>query len=521
MKKKVLSILLCAAMSATLLTACGSKETGTQGGASGESTAQTAENSSGAGGEATPEEVPAAFAHYTFDGDAEGYTAVVQTDDVGANDGASFGIAPTDVEFVYADGPVGKALYLDGSYGLDLNLEATKTDSYTVSFWVNAARLATFGPTLQIGYNIGRAADAGNNVTWMNVTQSEWGADSAKIFPIVWSRNEASDAQDGTDCWPWMYGWDDSIHGKREWAMVTVVCSGEKQDSPLGSTTAGAQLYINGELVYDSQANYTNNTYFEYTWDATLAPNIMQPGDSEFESYFGINYWDTVFKGFVDDLYVFDSALSAGQVASLYALGDPTVESVAPEGEAEAEPETPVLPEITPDASAIEVLGTTDRTMGFWTASTNSVEIADGESKTIVFNNYSDGAANWDNYLVAFANTAITSDKLPSADNYEGYAEYAVVRADLFGWGDASYAAAFEGSWGDDWATFANMMTAAKVTLTISRSGSDVTIDAVINGADGVEYTSKSVITSTLTSDAPCHFFLVGEKVYIEVLSVE
>lgn len=514
MKKKVFAAVLCAAMAASVL-ACGktdNKKDSTPESSSKQEATTPAE--------VTPEAIPEAFAHLTFDGEDEGYSALVQNaDNKGDNDGATYGLEKKDVTFQYADGPVGKALYLDGSFGIDLGLKATNTDAYAVSFWVNATRLANFGPTLQIGYNIGKAADAGKNVTWMNVTQSEWGADSAKIFPIVWSRNEASDAQDGTDCWPWMYGWDDSIHGKREWVMITIVCSGEKQNSPLGSTTAGAQYYINGQLVYDSQANYTNNTYFEYTWDATLAPNIMQPGSSAFEAYFGINYWDTVFKGFVDDLYVFDKALTAGQVASLYALGNPAVETVAPAATTDGDQEAG-LPAITADASAVEVLGTTDRTLGWWSAHSNAVELKEGASKTIVFNNYSDGVNNWDNYIIGFVNTETKNTLTPSADNYAGYAEYAIVRADLYGWGDSAYAGTFTCSWGDNWAGFLSMMTNAKVTLTITRNGSVITMDAVILGADGAEYTSKSEITSTLTADAPCYFFVTGEKVYIEILSV-
>lgn len=244
MKKKVLAALLCASMTATLFTGCGNKTETTP-------EIQSAPAVEESAPESQPEEAPAeteapaeaptpelaaaeelpaeAFAHLTFDGEDEGYKAVVQTDDLGDIDGGTYGIAETEATFSYADGPVGKCIFLDGSYGLDLGLEATNTDAYTVSFWVNADRLATFGPTLSMGYNVGRAADAGNNVTWFNVTQSEWGLDNAKIFPIVWSRNEASDAADGTDCWPWMYAFDNEIHGKREWTMVTIVCTGENR----------------------------------------------------------------------------------------------------------------------------------------------------------------------------------------------------------------------------------------------------------------------------------------------------
>lgn len=82
MKKKLLSILLCGTMIGSMLTACGSDGAG-----SGESTQLQSEagNSSEAGSsetessaeqseapapaEVTPEALPDAFAHYTFDGE--------------------------------------------------------------------------------------------------------------------------------------------------------------------------------------------------------------------------------------------------------------------------------------------------------------------------------------------------------------------------------------------------------------------------------------------------------------------
>lgn len=535
MKKKVLAALLCLSMTAALFTGCGSKEETT----TTEPTTEAAAGTEAAEPETTepettaeapvaelaaPEELPAeAFAHLTFDGDAdEGYKAVVQTDDVGDNDGATYGIAETDAEFAYQPGAVGNALFLDGSYGLDLGLEATNTDAYTVSFWINADRLSTFGPTLQMGYNMGKAADAGNDVTWLNVTQSEWGTDSAKVFPIVWSRNEASDAADGTDCWPWMYSFDDSIHGKREWAMVTIVCSGEVQNGTTGATTAGAQFYVNGVKTYDSQANYSGNAYFEYTWDASLAPNIMKPGDNEFKALFGINYWDTVFKGFIDDLYVYDTALTAGQVASLFALGDATVETAAPKGDAAAEEETAAveLPEITADANAVDVVGTTDRAMAFWSDWSDAYELADGATKTVKLNNYSNATQNYCNYVVAFANTETKGHSAP-ADQSADYAEYAVVRADAFGWGDASYAGEFNSSWGDDWASFVSMMADAEVTIEFTRNGGEIVMNTSFTAADGTAYTQEAKITSGLTAEDPCYFFFTGEGCYIEILSVE
>ena len=172
---------------------------------------------------AAAEDLPEAFAHYTFDGADEGYKAVTNAEEIPAEmDGANKGIVPVeDYAFLYGDGPVGKALFLDGKVAVDLGLKATGTDAYTIAFWMNASRLSTYGPTLQMGYNVGKS-DAANNVTWMNITQSEWGSNNAKIFPVVWSRNKANDT------WPWMYAWDDAIHGKREWVHVAIVTDGTK-----------------------------------------------------------------------------------------------------------------------------------------------------------------------------------------------------------------------------------------------------------------------------------------------------
>lgn len=517
MKKKLLSILLCTAMAATMLTACGGEETKE----GGESQVETGS----AGGdvvtpsEVTAEELPEAFAHITFDGEDEGYVAVAQVDKAAdsVNDGATFDIAPTDATFGYADGPVGKALYLTGKYGLDLNLEATKTDTWAVAFWMNADRLADYGATLQMGYNMGKAADVGNNVTWFNVTQSAWGADGAKIFPIVWSRNEASDAQDGTDCWPWMYAFDDGIHGKREWVHVAIVCSGEQQASPLGSTTVGAQYYINGVKVYDSADNFTNNSYFEYTWDATLAPNIMQPGDSEFESLFGINYWDTVFKGFVDDLYVYNQAITAGQVKTLYELGNAAVESVAPEvGEVVEEPKNPEV------VATGTLVGAPDFTTGWWQQFSDIYEVKEGETVSKTFINYHPAmCSNWNNFIVVLqaVGQGHANDPAIHADVNPDYKEYAVLRADNWGWNsvaDTSNLAALgwtlESNW--DWGKFLDVMQGATVTVSVTNNGTTADVVCDVTAADGSTYFQKYL---GIAIDGPLYFTLGVDGACLDV----
>ena len=434
---------------------------------------------------AAAEEIPTPFAHITFDGEDEGYTALTQSSE-NPGDGATYALVPTEATYLYGDGPVGKALYIDGTYGLDLGLKATGTDTWTVSFWVNADRLSNYGPTLQIGYNMDRAADAGNNVTWMNVTQTDW---TPKYFPTIWSRNEASDSADGADCWPWMAPFQDGgiIAGKREWAMFTIVCSGEAQVGPgSGASTVGAQLYLNGNLVYDSADNYLNGTYFAYGWDATLAPNIMQPGESEFKALFGANYWDTIYKGYVDDLYFFDTVLTADQVKALYALGDPTVES--PKG-GPAATEADAAPEATPAPVEVVIEGTqvgaTDFSSAFWGEFSEIWNVPAGESKTVTLKGWHAAeASNWNTPNVVLQTTA----EGHSADT-EGYAEYAVVRTDNWGWGagyDGNEGLVLESDWA--WDTFVADTNGATYTITVTNNGDTADVCYKMVSAAGAEH---------------------------------
>ena len=471
---------------------------------------------------AAAEDLPEPFAHLTFDGEEEGYTAITNGDKADASeedlallDGANKTIIPAEgVTFRYGEGPVGRAIFLDGTYGLDLGLEPTNTAAWTVSFWVNASRLSDYGPTLQMGYNVGRS-DAVANVTWMNVTQTNW---NPKYFPTIWSRNVAS------GCWPWMapFSPDGSMIGKREWALFTIVCTGEEQISPVNGTTVGAQLYVNGQLAYDSQDNYLNGTYFDYTWDATLAPNIMIPDEGvPFEAYFGVNYWDTIFKGYVDDLYVFDVALTADQVAQLYAMGNPAIESPqngpveetpeetaaeAPAEEPAAEP-APIV--ITGTAVGAETLDTP-----FWGAHSDIWEVPEGATVGVLFVNYNAGeeASNWNNFNVVLQNTPTGH----SPDDAEGYAEYAVVRSDNWGWGSGYDGNENLVTFNDyDWNNFCANLNGATVLVLVGNSGETADVMALVRPAG-----SEQVFTMTyenIITGGPLYFCLVVDNCCLDV----
>ncbi len=547
--KKLIALMLALVMVFCLVSCGGDDKTTTDGGSTGDTTTPsdtsdttgdttTPPADDGTAGDGTgedagtvepapvePEALPETPLNYWSFEDTTGLTAVfqdVKADD-SPNDGATYDLNPSVHEIMLADGgPVGKALYLDGKYGVRLdNLVPPTDDTYTVSFWYNASRLSNFTPSVTMGRNPGHDA-ANTTVSWFNVTRGSW---DETLYPIVWNRNSSvsADQIDG-GVWPWTGALDGQTVGKKEWALLTFVVDGgryqyvdEATNAPMGERV-GCQFYLNGELKFDANAE---NKYYQ-----GFAPEIFM-GDGV-EGYIGINFWDTLYKGFIDELYVYDEALTPGQVLSLYQQGtvpasteEPTYDGpVDGDGSEPEEPAAPVLPEIAADPSAIDALGTVARDAGFWSDTSDGFEVADGATVTMKLNNYSDLANNWDNFVLAFTNTAVTTDKVASADNFEGYKEYAVVRADAYGWGDEAYSGAFETSWGDDWAGWLNLMGDAEVTAVITREGGDITLNMTFVGADGTTMTEGALVKSTLTADDPCYVHVTTDHAYVEILAV-
>ena len=420
------------------------------------------------------------------------------------------GIVDSTHSILTADGVVGKALYLDGKYGVQLdmnNLDITD-DSYTISFWIYAERLGDFMPIVQLGRNI-NSADASLPTAWLNFTRGSW----AETYPLAWNRNTAFPwATDDNGVFPWIAGPADVVYGKNEWCLVTLVVDGNRYAClDDNGQRVGTRYYLNGELVFDASA--------EYLYYQGVAPELFT--GSEVAGFIGINYWDSVYKGYVDELTIYDEALTSGQVLSLYQKGDTTVVPEAPvETEPEPEPEPVVLPEITPDPNAIDVLGTTERDLGWWTDNTAGYELVEGGTLTMKLNNYSNAGNNWNNYVLAFTNTAVTTDKVAGTAEFPGYAEYCVIRADSFGWGDGSYNGTWTNSW-TDWAAWLELMKDAEVTIVMTRNGDTVNVETTFVGADGTTMTSTAVILTSLNADASCFVHVGGEGAYIELLSVE
>ena len=130
----------------------------------------------------------------------------------------------------------------------------------------------------------------------------------------------------------------------------------------------------------------------------------------------------------------------------------------------------------TVDGSHLEfdnVVGAEDNTTAFWGAHSQDVKVPVGQTYTTRFRNFTNGAANWNNFCVV-----LTSD---------GTKEYAVVRADNYGWGDC-YGACTPSGGQTDWAAWLAAMDEAMVTVSVTNNGSSADVRCVMMGTDGVTY---------------------------------
>ncbi len=499
MKKKVLSAVLSAAAAMMLLAGCGDTAPATTA-----ATDAPAEAASEAPAEAPAAEEPAAETveaaaiptdyKYYFPMDAaapEVHRAVQDT--------AAGTVSIDDSkEVTYIPGAVGQAAYTDGTAGLKLDVNGVGT-TYTVSYWLYATRFANYMPTLQFGPDIHGDATGGQHYT--NITRSEWNPDGPS-FPCVWSYDQAAEGS------PWP-NWAPDEPGEhlKEWMNITLTVD-ESELSEDGTLAIG-HLYVNGEELkgYDGDGNER---------PVYITKGSMSASDN-FDFLLGVNYWDSIFKGAFDEVYVYDRVLDPAEVKGIYAAGDTSV--------AFEEPERVITVEANPDA--LETLGTTDLTMGFWSDFSSAIPLEDGKTKIVTLKNYSDGLNSWDNYVLAFTNEETKAHENPNETGNADHKEYGVMRADAYAWiGDKNSADdtetfQFEYSWGN-WNTWAqSVMADADVTLKVTRNGDTIQVEADNVDFNGTSNTMKGTMKCDLKPEDPCYMVITGEASYIEINSVK
>lgn len=124
------------------------------------------------------EALPDAKYYFSFD-DATGLSPRMNTSTGSTVDERVYEV---DEEFQFTNGVKGNALWLDGNFGAKVTgIEPLNTDTYTISFWVWAARFSTYGTTLQFGNGMA----VGTTEHWLSFTTPDAGV----TYPQLWNRN--------------------------------------------------------------------------------------------------------------------------------------------------------------------------------------------------------------------------------------------------------------------------------------------------------------------------------------------
>ena len=158
----------------------------------------------------------------------------------------------------------------------------------------------------------------------------------------------------------------------------------------------------------------------------------------------------------------------------------------------------------TVDGSHLEfdnVIGEEDNSTAFWGAHSSDYNVPVGRTVTTRIKNYSNLQNNWNNFVVV-----LTKD---------GTTEYAVVRADNYGWGD-SYAACTPSGGQSDWGAWLKAMDDATVTVSVTNHGSSADVKCIMVGNDGKTYKQDYIGISPIDSELWFRFTVDGSHLVFE-----
>lgn len=298
----------------------------------------SAENDS-TGGETADKTLPSPKYVYNFDSTI-GDAVVVNRQNENEDGKTPTGEMPqpdTSASEKYADGKNGKALYLDGSYGLKLPV-ANLGKSFTISFWVKTEEeMDDFTPILFAGRDYLGEQD----LHWLSITKATWyyESDYEELelggSPVVWSRI----LTEQEEYWPWYSaGYDGrqyEVTPDKGWRYITLSVNAEDGAMyyPQNYNGHHGYTYIDGKL-------YGNGCVAKDIYDGLV------------DTFLGINPWDKKFKGYIDDLAFYSEYVTKEQAAKMYENAIGGTGNIPPSGDKDPVPAESAKPTAIPDVTA-------------------------------------------------------------------------------------------------------------------------------------------------------------------------
>ena len=145
-------------------------------------------------------------------------------------------------------------------------------------------------------------------------------------------------------------------------------------------------------------------------------------------------------------------------------------------------------------------VGTMDNSTPFWGDFSDEFNVPVGETRFIKFTNFTSRVENYHNFVVVLRKSNLI--------------EYAVVRADNYGWGDG-YAACLTSGGQADWVAWRDEMNGAKVTVYVTNCGNGTAdVQAVMVGNAGTTSTQYYLGINTIDPN-DLNFALTDENAHL------
>jgi Beta-xylosidase len=225
-------------------------------------------------------------------------------------------------KLTYAPGRYGQAAVFDGGSGVRLPDGLIEGGSYSVALWVNPQELNTYTTTF---------FGAKDNTNWIS------------LLPQGPAGNQ-------TMLWSGSAVWYDAVSGM-------TIAAGEWSHLSFTVENGTVKLYVNGEL------KFTGNGF----------PNLFDGGGV---FALGVNWWDTPFKGLMDELRVYEGILTPKEIRELVFDTELKVEGISL---GFAEKRVSVGRTFAPQAVAITPEWTGNRQL-IWSSDNESVAVVDASS---------------------------------------------------------------------------------------------------------------------------------------------
>lgn len=147
-----------------------------------------------------------------------------------------------------------------------------------------------------------------------------------------------------------------------------------------------------------------------------------------------------------------------------------------------------------------QTVGTMDNSTPFWGDFSDEFNVPVGETRFIKFTNFTSRVENYHNFVVVLRKSNLI--------------EYAVVRADNYGWGDG-YAACLTSGGQADWVAWRDEMNGAKVTVYVTNCGNGTAdVQAVMVGNAGTTSTQYYLGINTIDPN-DLNFALTVENAHL------